>query len=153
MDKTHGQSVIPSTAERREIEVPMLEAMLVIVGCQLAGEAFARLLALPVPGPVAGMLILFAGLWWHEHRAKGVKGSLAMSIGVVAAFLLAHLSLLFVPAGTGIIGHLPTLATHGIGLVIALVVSTFLSLLVTCLVFVSAARWSGNNRPLDEDTA
>jgi holin-like protein len=131
----------------------MLEAMLVIFGCQLAGEVIARAVALPIPGPVVGMLLLFSGLRWYSRATNNQPSSLGVSIGLVAAFLLGHLSLLFVPAGTGIIAHMPTLAVHGIGLVVALVVSTFLSLLVTAMVFVGAARWiAGNDQP-DEDAA
>jgi holin-like protein len=118
----------------------MLEAILLIFSCQLAGEAGARLLGLPVPGPVIGMVLLFAGLQarraWRPQSAPATE----LPVGIVSAFLLAHLSLLFVPAGVGIISHVPTLLAHGVGLVAALVVSTALSLAVTALVFARLSR-------------
>jgi holin-like protein len=118
----------------------MLEAILLIFSCQLAGEAGARLLGLPVPGPVIGMVLLFAGLQARRAWRPEAVVVAELPVGIVAAFLLGHLSLLFVPAGVGIISHIPTLLTHGLGLVAALVVSTALSLAVTAVVFDRLSR-------------
>jgi holin-like protein len=38
----------------------MLSALATLLVCQLAGEAIVRVAALPVPGPVVGMVLLFA---------------------------------------------------------------------------------------------
>jgi len=113
----------------------MLEAIFLIFLCQLVGEVAARVLGLPVPGPVIGMALLFAGLQLRRRLRPEAAPASEIPIGVAATFLLAHLSLLFVPAGVGITSQLPTLAQHGVGLIVALVVSTFLSLVVTALVF------------------
>ena len=59
----------------------------------------------------------------------------------------ALLALLFVPAGTGIISHLPTLVSHGVGLFVVLVASTALSLAATALVFVFVARRVDGAKP------
>ena len=40
----------------------------ILLVCQLAGEVIARLLQLPLPGPVLGMVILFVGLVVRGHR-------------------------------------------------------------------------------------
>jgi putative effector of murein hydrolase LrgA (UPF0299 family) len=56
---------------------------------------------------------------------------------------LAHLSLLFVPAGVGVIAHLGTFGTSGIGLIVALIVSTALAILAAVLTFVLFARLMG----------
>lgn len=117
----------------------MIEAILVLLGCQLAGEALSRGLGLPVPGPVIGMALLFAGLQLRARFRPDAPAIETLPLGVVAAFLLAHLSLLFVPAGAGIISHAGTLAQHGTGLIVALVVSTAVTLAVTALVFVKVA--------------
>jgi putative effector of murein hydrolase LrgA (UPF0299 family) len=121
----------------------MIEALLLIFLCQLAGETAARLLSLPVPGPVIGMALLFIGLQARRLARPSAAEVKILPVGVVAAFLLANLSLLFVPAGVGILAHLPTLARHGIGLAAALVISTLLSLAVTALVFAALARRFG----------
>jgi holin-like protein len=118
----------------------MLEAILLIFSCQLAGETAARFLGLPVPGPVIGMILLFIGLQLRRLWLPSSVGVTEIPVGIVAAFLLGHLSLLFVPAGVGIVSHIPTLAAHGVGLIVALVVSTLLSLAVTALVFAALSR-------------
>jgi holin-like protein len=118
----------------------MLHAILILLGCQLIGEVLARGLDLPVPGPVIGMALLFAALQWRARLRPESADIGALPIGAAAAFLLANLSLLFVPAGTGIIRQTAVLTAHGPGLIIALVGSTALTLIVTALVFVAVAR-------------
>ncbi|MGL4439946.1 MAG: CidA/LrgA family protein [Bosea sp. (in: a-proteobacteria)] len=118
----------------------MLHAILILLGCQLAGEVLARGLALPVPGPVIGMALLFAALQVRATLKPDSADIGALPLGAVAAFLLANLSLLFVPAGTGIIRQTEVLTAHGPGLIIALIGSTALTLVVTALVFVAVAR-------------
>ncbi len=118
----------------------MLHAILILLGCQLAGEILARGFALPVPGPVIGMALLFAGLQLRARLKPAAADIGTLPLGAVAAFLLANLSLLFVPAGTGIIRQTAVLTANGPGLIIALVGSTALTLIVTALVFVAVAR-------------
>ena len=69
---------------------------------QLVGEVLARAFSLPLPGPVIGMLLLMPALGWRPLREPVTE---------VARFLLAHLSLLFVPVGVADkIGGVPALA-------------------------------------------
>ncbi len=102
---------------------------------QLAGEVTARALGLPLPGPVIGMAMLFAALV--------VSPKLAAAINPTAKVLLAHLSLLFVPAGVGVVGHLNRLSTDGPALAIAIVGSTVLAIVAGVLTFVAVARIMG----------
>ncbi len=118
----------------------MLEAFLVLCLCQLVGETLARLLSLPVPGPVIGMALLFAALQLRASFRPDAPSTKDAPIGAVSAFLLGNLSLLFVPAGVGIVAQLPVLAAHGVGLAVALAVSTIISLSVTALVFAALSR-------------
>lgn len=113
----------------------MIAALATLLTCQLAGEAIVRVTALPVPGPVIGMVLLFA-LMLARARLPG-------AIEETAEGILKHLSLLFVPAGVGVVQHLELLATHGARLLIVLVISTTVALAVTALVFAAVARPSG----------
>jgi holin-like protein len=118
----------------------MLGALVLLLGCQLAGEAAARAIALPVPGPVLGMALLFGLLalrGWLRPTAPAIEHT---ALGTVAAALLANLSLLFVPAGTGVVQQGPVLLHNGLGLLVALLVSTALTLAVTGWVFMAVAR-------------
>ncbi len=101
----------------------MLPGLAVLLAFQLAGEVLSRALALPVPGPVVGMVLLLAAL---ELRAPLQRRLRATSGG-----LLGVLSLLFVPAGVGIVQHLPRLAAEWGAVSLAVVVSTVATLAVT----------------------
>ncbi len=118
----------------------MLGAWVLLLGCQLAGEVVARLVALPVPGPVLGMALLFGLLALRGAVTVGAPTVEHTALGKLAFGLLANLALLFVPAGTGIIRQGPVLLHNGTGLLVAVVVSTALTLAVTGGVFAVVAR-------------
>lgn len=103
---------------------PMIEALAMLLTLQLIGEVLVKLLDLPLPGPVLGMALLFAGLLL---RGAAVPERLAGA----ARGLLDHLSLLFVPAGVGVIVHVGRIAEQWLPLSVALVVSTLLTIAVT----------------------
>ncbi len=104
----------------------MLSAITQLLLFQLAGELIARGLELPVPGPVLGMVLLFAMLV--------LRGGVDSELQTTAQSLLQHLSLLFVPAGAGIMLHLHRVADEWLPLTLSLLASTFATLAVTALV-------------------
>lgn len=112
----------------------MLFHLTLILACQLAGETLVNLLGLPLPGPVAGMALLLAGL---------IAFGLPEGLGRVADGLLGHLSLLFVPAGVGVMLHAELLARDWAAISAALVVSTLATIAVTGLVMSRTARLLG----------
>ena len=120
-----------ATAEGPPVTIPIL----ILLSFQLAGEVAARALGLPLPGPVIGLAGLFALLVLRPRVADRVRPA--------AAGLLSHLSLLFVPAGVGIVGHLATLRADGAAIAVALVGSTILAMAVAALVFRGVARATG----------
>jgi holin-like protein len=101
-----------------------LTGLAALLLCQSAGEALARLLHLPLPGPVIGMLLLLVALRWPRLRAP---------VGAAADSLLAHLSLLFVPVGVGVMTHMGLISQYGLRLLLAMVLSTWIGLAVTAL--------------------
>ena len=113
----------------------MIVNLVVLLACQLAGEVVARGLGLPIPGPVIGMALLFAAFILQHH--------LAQRIAATTSALLAHLSLLFVPAGVGVVGHLDTLGRDGVALMAALLLSTVAAILAGVYVFLAVARVTG----------
>lgn len=113
----------------------MIFHVTVLLVFQLAGEVVSRLLLPALPGPVLGMVLLLATM-------VAVPG-LAEAIRPTANTILAHLSLLFVPAGVGVVGYLDLIAAHGLALVTALVGSTVLAIAVGALVFVGVAKLMG----------
>lgn len=101
----------------------MLAALTQLLLFQLAGEVTARGLGLPVPGPVLGMLLLFGWLILRDGPSEELRGT--------TQNLLQHLSLLFVPAGTGVMLHLGRLRDEWLAITVSLVVSTFIGMIVT----------------------
>lgn len=123
----------------------MIDALAILLGCQLVGEILVRLLGAPLPGPVVGLLLLVVAL--------GLRGTVPASLRHTARGLLQHLSLLFVPAGTGIMLHGGRIKAEWLPIAAALVVSAVLTILVTAAVFRLLSRHSPlapSGKELDE---
>jgi holin-like protein len=119
----------------------MIASLSLILLCQLIGEVIVRGLALPMPGPVLGLLFLLLLLLARDHFALLATGPLSGGgVENASRILLANLSLLFVPAGVGVVQKLDLLAEHGIAIIIVLAVSVVVTLLATVATFVLASR-------------
>lgn len=112
--------------------VAFLDGLLPLVGLWLVGEVVGRTLDLPVPGAVIGMLLLVVGLQVRARRGRAAAGSGDLPEGLdrAAGGLLAHLQLLFVPAGVGIVAFLGVVRDDAVPLAGALLVSWALALVV-----------------------
>ncbi|MBE7941787.1 MULTISPECIES: CidA/LrgA family protein [Ramlibacter] len=97
-----------------------------LLALQAVGELLSRGLALPIPGPVVGMLLLFLALGSARVRTP---------VAACAGFLLAHLSLLFVPIAVGVMAYLPLLAQYGLRLALVIVLSTWAGMAVSARLF------------------
>ena len=127
----------------------LLRGFTLLLGLQLLGEALVRLFAPSVPGPVAGLVLLLLGLLlWRP---------LERHVAPATDTLLAHLSLLFVPAGVGVVVHLGRLEGAVGGVVATLLGSTVIGLAVTSLVLQTLLRRAGavavERGPAEERTA
>ena len=110
-------------ARRPPYPEPVIAGLLVLLGCQLAGQLVADLFGLPVPGPVLGLVLL---LVWLQLRSPSEESGLAR----VCTRLLAHLQLLFVPAGVGVVQYLSLVGAAAVPVVLGLVVSWVVALTV-----------------------
>ncbi|MEQ8252899.1 MAG: CidA/LrgA family protein [Oceanibaculum nanhaiense] len=113
----------------------MLNAITLLLLFQLIGETIARLGGLPLPGPVIGMALLFLTLT--------LRGNLPDSLRVTAGGLLQHLSLLFVPAGVGVVLYLSLIADQWAAISVSLLVSSVVTIAVSALVMLGFERLSG----------
>ena len=106
---------------------PVLNGLVVLLACQLAGEVVVRFFGIEFPGPVVGMLLFLVVLRTRKP---------AESSGLVAApsLLLRHLHLLFLPAGVGIVVYLGTIVHHAWPLALGLRGSWLLGFVATALV-------------------
>lgn len=130
----------------------MILCLTLILLAQLVGEVLARVTDLPVPGPLIGMALLLLFLVVRD-RAPGLAPRVLAPplvdgrLESTGKGLLANLSLMFVPAGAGIVGRLDVLAVHGVALAVIVLVSTLATLAATALTFVAVSRWLARAKP------
>ena len=98
------------------------------------GELISRLSGLPVPGPVIGMVLMLLSFLVKDNLINRVR-----TLGPVCS--LRNLSLLFVPAGVGIMRHGQRFLNEGVAIMIALVVSTVIAMIVTAYVIILMQKW------------
>jgi putative effector of murein hydrolase LrgA (UPF0299 family) len=125
----------------------MIASLSLILLCQLAGEILVRGFTLPMPGPVIGLVLLLGLLLARDRFAALARGPLRQdSVETVAKTMLAHLSLLFVPAGVGVVQKLDLVAEHGLAITAVLAASVVITLLVTVATFLIASRLMARRR-------
>ena len=122
----------------------MLRGLAVLLLFQLVGESLVFLLGVSIPGPVAGLVLLFAALpvldrLWRQEAA---------SIDEAAETLLSNLGLFFVPAGVGVVALASILSAQIWALGAVLILSALITLMLTVWAFImvrkliSVGRWS-----------
>lgn len=104
----------------------MLMTFAILLVFQCLGEGITFALNLPIPGPVVGMLLLFVALVISPRLLERIEET--------GSELLRHLSLLFVPAGAGIVVSAATVRGHWQAVIVSVMVSTVLTLAVTAAV-------------------
>lgn len=118
----------------------MLAALATLLVFQCLGEGLSYLFNIPVPGPVIGMLLLLAYLRLRPASVAALEAT--------ALELLRHLSLLFVPAGVGIMVSASALHGDVVAVVLSVAISTTLAITVTALVMRAMLR--RQRRPSDQ---
>ena len=103
-----------------------LQGISLLLIYQLAGELSVNLLNIPVPGPVIGMVMLFFTLL--------IRGSSSKALDSSSSALLNHLSLLFVPAGVGVMVHFDRIINEWLAISVALILSTIITMVMTALI-------------------
>lgn len=109
-----------------------INGLTILLIYQLIGEILSQYTGLPVPGPVVGMVLLFLTLLLH--------GSLTESMEHSSVAFLCHLSLLFVPAGVGIMIHFQRIANEWMPITIALILSTLITMTLSALIMTGMNR-------------
>jgi holin-like protein len=108
------------------LETAMLGALAVLLTFQCLGEGVSYVFHIPVPGPVIGMLLLFGFLMLRPQSADAIEPT--------ALELLRHLSLLFVPAGVGIMVSASRIRGDAVAVIVSIAISTSLAIAVAALV-------------------
>ncbi|GAA0117100.1 CidA/LrgA family protein [Clostridium senegalense] len=105
------------------INLKILKQLAIIFFITFLGEAVSRLLHLPIPGNVIGMLLLLVALLTNILKTEAIEE--------VSNYLLNNLAFFFVPASIGILGCLDILKGSVIKILLVCIISTSLVLIVT----------------------
>jgi holin-like protein len=116
----------------------MVHAFALLLVFQLVGEVAAQGLHLPVPGPLVGMLLLFAALL--------ARGRLSDELRETASSMLRHLMLLFIPAVTGVMMYFDRIAREGLPFLAACILGAAVTLVATALTLQWMLRLTGTPR-------
>lgn len=103
-------------------------------GFNIAGGLGVKALALPIPGNLAGMILLYALLSLGIIKVSWLDAT--------GSFLVKHLAFFFIPVAVGVMDAGGLLAAHGIGITLTLLISAILGIALSGLVAQSLASRS-----------
>ena len=115
----------------------MLSAIALILAFQVIGEVISRWSGIPVPGPVIGMILMLLAFFVKDDLIGRIRPT-----GV----LLSNLSLLFVPAGVGVMRYTDLFLREGLAIGIVLVLSTLIAMLVTAYTIIFVEKLVHKNK-------
>ena len=114
-----------------------LKQSALIFGFTLLGEALSRLIPLPIPAAVYGLLLLFAALCLKIVKVE--------QISKVSDFLLTILPILFVSPAVNLLESWGILAPHILPIVLIVFASTVLVFIVAGLISQVLCRKEGED--------
>lgn len=100
-----------------------LRQLTIILGFSFAGEVLNRLLPLPVPAAIYGLVLLLLALQMNWVRLDQLQPT--------GAFLLEGMTILFIPFAVALVPAWPDMKTFLLPFLVISFVSTILVLLVT----------------------
>lgn len=113
----------------------ILKQLAIILSISLAGEVLSAVLPLPIPASIYGIVILFALLSSRILHVDDIRET--------SSFLIAFMSMLFIPAGVGLMTSFPLLAENLIAYIVITAVSTVLVMAVSGRAAQAAIRREG----------
>ena len=99
---------------------------MIILIFSFLGEAISSLFHLPIPGSIIGLILLFLALEFKVIRLR--------HINTVGNFLLANMTILFLPAAVGIMERFDAIKSFLLPIVLIIFGAIFLNILVIGLV-------------------
>ena len=95
----------------------------IILGVTCAGELMKYFIPLPIPGSIYGLLLMFVLLLTKVIKVENVKD--------VGEFLIEIMSMMFIPAGVGLMASWGELQGFLVPLLVITVSTTFIVIFVT----------------------
>lgn len=96
--------------------------LMIIFSISLIGEGISNVFHLPIPGSIIGLIILFLALQFKWLRLRHVN--------MVGHFLLANMTILFLPAAVGIMDKFHLIAPYLFPIVLIIFVAIVLNVIV-----------------------
>jgi holin-like protein len=101
----------------------LLRQFLIILIVCFTGEVLSKVVHIPLPGSIIGMILLFICL---------ISGILKLEmIEEISKFLLDHLAFFFIPAGVGLLAYVGILKENLMPILVICFITTFLVMIVT----------------------
>ena len=91
---------------------------IIIFGIYLIGDLISKLLKLPIPGNILGMIILLVLLCTKVIKLEQIE--------TISTFILDHLAFFFIPAGVGLMSSIGIIKDTWIKLIIVCIVTTII---------------------------
>ncbi len=101
----------------------LLKEIALVLIFALTGDILARVVDIPIPGSVIGMMLLLIAL-----SAGMIK---IQSLEQISEFLLSNLAFFFIPAGVGLINVISTVQTDVIKILAIVILSTSFVMITT----------------------
>lgn len=111
----------------------LVRELLIILGFVITGDFLYKVVHIPIPGNIIGMILLLIALLTGVVKLE--------YINTVTQFLLSHLALFFVPASAGLLAVTGLLEGSWYKLLIISVVSTLIFMVTTAYVVIFLRRW------------
>ena len=118
----------------------VLDSIFIIFMFQLVGEAAQKYFALPVPGPVIGLVLMLVCLLWTKRTNLSLIADQRDRLVTTSQQLLGYLSLLFVPIGVGVIMHLQLLEAQWLQIIAIIVIGTIGTMIFTAFIFLKTSK-------------
>ena len=100
--------------------------LMIIFSISLIGEGISYLFHLPIPGSIIGLIFLFLALQFKMLRLRHVS--------MVGNFLLANMTILFLPPAVGIMDKFHVIAPYLLPIVLIIVGAIAINVIVIAVV-------------------
>ncbi|MDE8688232.1 CidA/LrgA family protein, partial [Streptococcus gordonii] len=96
--------------------------LMIIFSISLRGEGISTIFHLPIPGSIIGLIFLFLALEFKWLRLRHVN--------MVGNFLLANMTILFLPAAVGFMDKFHIIAPYLLPIILIVVLAIVLNVVV-----------------------
>ena len=103
--------------------IALVEGLAILFIMQFLGELLTRILHLPLPGNLTGLILLFLSLILGVVKVNQVEDAVDL--------LLDNMMLLLIPLNVGLMVIFPLLKREGLAIILSILISTLLVMIIT----------------------